>query len=140
MVANIIHFLFERFIGLLELREQRFLVLYQGLDPASFALYVSLELLCGHLVERVRSEVQVGPIRKNRLEVGLIRERDVLSFFDLPFDLLKLPGQFSNLGLKFFSSQRFADFKDADEVGGVSLDRFDSHVVVHFLLHERGFS
>ena len=88
LVANIVNFLFECIIGLLKLREHSFLVLNQRLDPASLALYVCLKLLCGHLVKRVGPEVQVGPIRKHRFEVCLVRKRDVLSFFDLPIDLL----------------------------------------------------
>lgn len=65
--------------------------------------------------------------------------RKYLSLFDLSHEFLQSLTQYIDVSVKFEQFQSFSCFKHLEDVGGVSLDSFDPHVVVHPLLHESSF-
>jgi hypothetical protein len=64
----------------------------------------------------------------------------MLALFKLSLDLIQLPSKLRYMYINFEISNFATDFEKLHNVGSIPLDGFNSHVVVHSLLHKRSFS
>jgi len=78
------------------------------------------------------------PICKHTLKLLLISLVQVLSLLKFPQDFIEFLSQFGDSKVNFKRFDLFADLNQFDDIGCVSLDGFDSHIIVHSLLHEGG--
>lgn len=80
------------------------------------------------------------PIGEHALELSLVVLANILPFFLLSCDFQQLLDELGLANLELAYANLAANFQKFHDVGGIPLDCFYSHVVVHAFLHECGIS
>ena len=113
------------------------LVIHSALQKRSFALNLAHKLFVIELVEWIPCHL-LWTIGEYAVEFVLVVLANVLALFLLTSDLEQFLDELRLADFQLANAYLSTNLQKLHDVRCISLNRFDPHVVVHSLFHERG--